>query len=74
MKGKKLNANLDDKCHISHAYFPKVTGHRIWDYKISRRAWDFAIMIIDSMQIDTKTNMALKPFRLDFWEGYSFLT
>jgi hypothetical protein len=35
---KKLNADLDYKCHMSHAYFPKITGHRIWDYKIYRRA------------------------------------
>lgn len=55
-------AEIDDKCLMCALNIPETIAHRFWDCKCARRAWDYAIGIINSMKAHPNQNGPWKAF------------
>lgn len=62
---QRLIKDIDDKCLLCMAGIPETIAHRFWGCKISQRAWDFSIGIINT----TKAKLGQAgPWRLLDWQ------
>jgi hypothetical protein len=53
---------IDDKCLMCALDIPETIAHRFWDCKFARRAWDYAIGIINSMKAHPNQKGPWKAF------------
>lgn len=58
---------IDDKCLMYMAYLPETIVHRVWDCKITRRARDYTIGIINTMKAKSSKKSPWQP--LDWQQG-----